>query len=142
MCVNETMLHIEFCPYSKPNGDLFMPVTRNLVWHRLMKLHFIQHHTFQQCSGTFKLNKCAEYLNLAVNNQPTWIESNSSLLKCAKACKLIQLLLAFSAVSSFPRFLGRDANMVVSYRLVLYWQYCYTWVILQAMLYTIIESIT
>ena len=47
--------------------------TQNLVWHsRLMKLQFGQH-TFQHCSNTFKLKKCAKCLNLVKTiNQRGW----------------------------------------------------------------------
>ena len=35
-------------------GIYTLPVTWNLVWHRLMKLHFIRRHTFQHCLDMFK----------------------------------------------------------------------------------------
>ena len=55
---------------------------------------------------------------------------NSSLLTCAKACKLTVILLAFSAVTSFiPQFLRCETNMVASYRLVPYLQRCHAWVV-------------
>ena len=38
-------------------GIYSLPVTWNLVWHRLIKLHFIRHHTIQHCLDMFKLNK-------------------------------------------------------------------------------------
>ena len=76
----------------------------------------------QHCLDTSKLNKQAECLNLATNNQPVWIESNSSLLTCAKAC--------FSAILSFTHLMRCEANVVVSYCVVPYWQCCYAWVIM------------
>ena len=79
-----------------------LPVTWNLLWHRLIKSHFIQHYTFQHCSDTFKLNNHVKCLNLTMNSQSTWIESNLSLPTGTKAYKLIALLFTFSAISSFP----------------------------------------
>ena len=52
---------------------------------------------------------------------------------CAKPYKLIsqliELLLAFSAISSFPQLLRREADMVASYDIVPYLQHCYAWVV-------------
>ena len=79
-----------------------LPVMWKLVWHRLVKSHFIQHHTFQHCLDMFKLNKCAKYLNFAINNQPL----------CTKACKIIALSLSFTVISSFPHLLTCEANML------------------------------
>ena len=103
----------------------------NLVWHRLMKLCFIWRYTFQHCSDMFKLNKCAKRLNLAINDQPMCIESNPRFLMCNKACKLTALLLAFSAISSFPQLLRREGHMVASYSVVPYLQHCYVWIIMR-----------
>ena len=63
------MLHIDFFPLATQMGIYLLLVMQSLVWHRLIKWCFIQRHTFQHCSNTLKLNKCAKYLNLAINNQ-------------------------------------------------------------------------
>ena len=42
-----------------------LPGFQKLVWHRLMKSCFGQHHTFQHCLDTFKLKKHAKCLHLA-----------------------------------------------------------------------------
>ena len=52
-----------------------------------------------------------------------------TLLTCAKANKLLALLLAFSAISSFPQLPRREADMVASYHVVPYLQHCYASVI-------------
>ena len=61
-----------------------VPVTWNLVWHGLIKSHFIWGHNFAWTH--LNRTKC---LNVTISNQPMWIEPNSSLLMCATACKLI-----------------------------------------------------
>ena len=109
-------------------GISSLPITQNLVRHRLMKSYFILHHTFQHCLDTFTLNKCAKCLNLAIHNQPMQKESNSSLLTCAKVYKLTALLLAVSTISSFPQILKHEADMVVFYHLAPYLQHRYSWV--------------
>ena len=49
-------------------GIYSLPVTQNLVWHRLIKSHFGWHHTLQHCLGIFKLKKSAKCLNLTMHN--------------------------------------------------------------------------
>ena len=93
-------------------GIYLLPVTQNLAWYRLLKSCFNWHHTFQHCSNMFKLNKHARCLNLTINNQSMWIESNSSLPTSAKVCKRIALSLVVSAISSFPELLSHKANMI------------------------------
>ena len=119
------MLHVALVTQM---GIYSLPVTWNLVWHRLMKLHFIQHHTFQHCLYTFKLHEHGKCLNLIVNNQQTWLETNSSLLTCTIPCKRIALSLVLSVISSFPQLLRHEADMVASYHIVPYLQHCYAWV--------------
>ena len=85
-------------------GIYSLPVIDNLVWQWLMNLHFIWHHTSQHCQKMFKLNKYAKYLNHALSNQPTWIESNSSLLMCVNACSLQHYHLCFHPSCLFPSF--------------------------------------
>ena len=113
-------------------GIYSLPVIRNSVWHGLMKPCFIWHNTFQHCLDMFKMNKRAKCLKLGKINQLMWMESNSSLPMCAKACKLIALLLAFSAILPFPQLLSHEADMVVSYRIVSYLQCCYAWVFMSS----------
>ena len=48
------------------------------------------------------------------------MESNSSLLMCAKAYKLITLSLAFSALVSFLRLLICETDLVAFYHVVPY----------------------
>ena len=84
---------------------------------------------FQQCLDTFKLNKHAKCLNLTINNSPMCIESNSSLLMCIIAYKLIALSFAFSPIVSFPLLLKCETDMVVSYCIVPYLLWCYAWVV-------------
>ena len=119
------MLHVALVTQM---GIYSLAVTWNIVWYKLMKLHFIQHHTFLHCSYTFKLHEHGKCLNLIVNNQQTWLETNSSLLTCTKPCKCIALSLVLSVISSFPQLLRREADMVVSYHIVPYLQHCYAWV--------------
>ena len=115
-CVNETMLHVALVTQM---GIYSLPVTWNIAWHRLMKVHFIQHHTFQHCSYTFKLHEHGKCLNLIVNNQQTWLETNSSFLTCIKPCKCIALSLVLSVISSFPQHLRCEADIVLPHSTLL-----------------------
>ena len=109
-----------------------LPVMRTSVWHGLMKLCFIWHNTFQHCLDIFKMNKHAKCLKLGKINQLTWMESNSNLPTWTKTCKLIALLLAFSAILLFPQLLSHEADMVASYHIVSYLQCCYAWVFMSS----------
>ena len=66
---------------SKPNGDLSIVCN---VEFGLNKSHFSRRHTFQDLLDTFKLTRHAKCLSLGIKQLSTWIESNSSLLMCAK----------------------------------------------------------
>ena len=96
-----------------------VPVTWNLVWHGLIKSHFVWDHNLAWTH--LNRTKC---LNVTISNQPMWIEPNSSLPMCVTACRLIGLLLVlvFSHLV-FPQFLSREADMIVSYRV----SYLATW---------------
>ena len=110
-------------------GIYSLSAMRNLVWHRLIKLRFIRHHTFQHCLDMFKLNKRAK----RYNKQLTWIELNSSFLTCFKAGYkhryAISLSLEFLDILSFPQLLRHKTDMVASYHVVPYLQRCYAWVV-------------
>ena len=105
---------------------------RNLIWHRLIKSHFIRRHTFQYCTNTFKLNKHVK----CYNNQFTLIELNSSFPTCTKAAYkhrcATSLSLEFLAISSFPQLLKRKTDMVASNRVVPYLQCCCACVVMSS----------
>ena len=116
-------------------GIYLLPVTQNLVWHKLIKSCFIQRYTFQHYSNMFKLNKHAKYLYLTTSNQLMWIESNSTFLMCIKVCKLIALLLAFSAILPSPQLLRHEADIVASYHIAPYLQSCHASVVTSNVVY-------
>ena len=62
-----------------------LPVTQKSIWHRQMKSHFSQYHTFQHCLDTFSLNKNAKCLSL--DNYKHLINVNGIEHKCSNAHK-------------------------------------------------------
>ena len=106
----------KFVP-SKPYGGLFIAChVECLVWHKLVTPCFIWRNTFQHCSDTLKLNKHSKpfithykqsmlkFLTLTINDQPTWMESNSRLPTCPKACKFMALWFMCQLTCLFFRF--------------------------------------
>ena len=72
-CNHIVLMKLWFMSLASQMGIYSLPVTRNLIWHSLMKLHFSRCHTFQHYLVSFELKKHAFCLNLAIKiNQQGW----------------------------------------------------------------------
>ena len=88
-------------------GIYSLPIMQNLVWHRLIKLCFIWHHTFYHSSDMFKLNKCTKCLNPAIKHfKPTWTKFFQAFQCAPNPTSLQHYCLHFDiAILSFPELL-------------------------------------
>ena len=91
------------------NGDLSIVFYTEFGLEFTDKLYFSGCHTFQHCSNTFKLNKCAKCLSLSIKSESMLTELKSSLWMCGLLLQHHRLY--FQPIAShFPQLLKCDTD--------------------------------